>query len=179
MLAQARSWLVWTGLQNDTLPAWIAVKRTQELAPESLEATLATAYYRYWARRDYTGALAGLVAADRLLPNSAELLATIGNLQRRLGRWDEAVTVLHRAVQVDPRSTRSLLQLAWTYFYLRRGEDAEHVLDRVLLLDPQRAEALMLKVDVLMYTFGDTARAHLRAACRTSAFAVQGRRRQW
>src|SRR5687768_7032179 len=73
LLAQSRAWLLRQSLVTDTLPAWLAVQRTQELAPGSLEAILAHAYYRYFAQGDFPGALRDLEAADRLMPNSSEI----------------------------------------------------------------------------------------------------------
>ena len=73
LLARSASWDLRAGSAGDTAPAWRAVERTIALVPGSLEAHLASGYYRFYAQGDYPAALAQFDAADRLLPNDSEL----------------------------------------------------------------------------------------------------------
>jgi len=165
LLAQARSWLIRRGLETDTLWAWAAVQHTQQLAPGSLEASVAQGYYRYYSRGDFAGALEDLSAAARITPNSAELLHAIALLDRRVGRWEDAVTNLKRAAELDPRSSLTAFTLGETYTLMRRFADARRALDRAIELSPESRQAHLQSVR-LQLAMGDTAgaRAVLRGA---------------
>jgi serine/threonine-protein kinase len=168
LLAQARSWLIRRGLETDTLWAWAAVEHTQHLAPGSLEAAVAQGYYRYYARGDFAGALEDLSAAARITPDSTELLYPIALLERRLGRWDDAVTHLQRAIELDPRSSLLPYALGETYTLMRRYAEAKRALDRAIEISPGSQQAHLQSV-LLQLAMGDTAgaRAALRRATGT------------
>jgi eukaryotic-like serine/threonine-protein kinase len=159
LLAQARSWQVRQSRAYDTMPAWRAVERTRALAPGSLDAILASAYYRYYAKGDFSGALKDLSAADRLLPNSSELLFAMALLNRRLGRWDESTTLLQRAVKLDPRNAFVIGTLGETYAFMRLTQNAERALDHSLAITPHSPRTIFVKFILLEWTLGDTARA--------------------
>jgi serine/threonine-protein kinase len=166
LLARARAWLLYRYIAHDTLPAWVAVQRTQALAPGSLEAALAAGYYRYYALGDVAGALKELSAADRLMPNSSEVLAAMALLQRRVGRWDEAVALLERALKRDARNANLLVELGYTLNWMRRFDEAERALNRALVIQPQNRIAILRKYEILE-SRGDTART--RALVRAAA----------
>jgi serine/threonine-protein kinase len=166
LLAQARSWLIRRGLETDTVWASAAVRHTQQLAPGSLEAAVAQGYYRYYARGDFSGALDDLQAAARITPNSAELLHAIGLLERRVGRWEDAVTSFRRAAALDPRSSLIPFTLGETYTLMRRFADARRAIDHAIELSPESQQAHMQSVRLQM-AMGDLAGA--RAALRRAA----------
>lgn len=104
--------------------AEIAVKATEKLNPDAGESKLARGVHAYWARRDLTAARRELEAARLLLPNHPEVASFLGLIDRREGRWDEAVQNLRRASELDPRN-RSFIFNRWTtYSALRRYADA-------------------------------------------------------
>lgn len=166
LLAQMRSWQLRQGVVFDTLPAWQAVQRTQELAPGSLDAILASGYYHYYARADYTRALSEFEAARQKLPGSAEIVTAIGLVLRRLGRHDDAVTAFVRAVEMDRRSTEVRMHLADSKISLGQFSDALDLIDQVLQLSPAHAISLVGRFRLLAGAFGDTtsAIAHARRA---------------
>jgi len=165
LLAQARSWLIRRGLESDTLWAWAAVQHAQRLAPASLEAAVAQGYYRYYAQGDFAGALQDLSTAARITPNSSELLYAIALLDRRVGRWDDAVTHIRRAIELDPRNGLLSYVLGETYTLMRRFAEAKAALDHALELAPESQQAHTQAV-LLRLAMGDTAgaRAELRRA---------------
>ena len=156
LLAQVRSWLVRRGTYPDTLPAFLAARRTRELAPGSLEAATAQGYYRYYVLGDFRGALQELEAADRLLPNSVELLEVMALLQRRLGRWDESIALLERAARIEPRSVSVSMNLGQTFVLMRRRVEAERAIERGLAIAPNQAGPMLGKFE-LLESIGDTA----------------------
>ncbi len=75
-LVRAEAWLIRTGEETDTVPAWTSLDSLRQLAPDAPEVSLAEAYYRYYAHADFDGALPYAQEYRRLVP------ATL-----RAGRW--------------------------------------------------------------------------------------------
>jgi len=172
LLAQARSWLIRRGFESDTMWAWAAVQRVQRLAPGSPEAAVAQGYYRYYARGDFAGALQDLTQAARITPNSTELLYPIALLDRRLGRWDDAVAQLRRSIELDPRNAGLSFGLGETFTLMRRFPEARAALDRALQLAPESQQAHLQSV-LLYLAMGDTAGA--RSALRRATGVLSDR----
>ena len=85
---------------------------------------------------DYDGALAELEVAAKTLPNDARVFELKGYIQRRQGKQEEAVRSLERAIDLDPRNSFTLQQIALNYRYLRQFADEKSVLDRALTIEP-------------------------------------------
>ena len=79
-----------------------AVQTALHLDPDAGAAHLARAQHLYNAYRDYGRARTELETAQRTLPNSAEIAALTGYIDRRQGRWDESTVNLERAIDLDP-----------------------------------------------------------------------------
>ena len=62
-----------------------------------------------------------------------------GFVDRRQGRWDAATRTYVCALELDPRNTYTLQQLAVSYYYLRRYADQSAILDRALAILPNDA----------------------------------------
>jgi len=159
MLASARAWLIRLGDEADTTLARQALDKAHALAPGSLEARLAGAYYDYYAKADYRAALEDLTAADRLLPNSSDILQAMALLERRLGRWDEALALLRRVVARDPRNLDALHELGETAGHLRRFDEAEAAFDQALTVAPSSAIDIRSRFRQQLFGRGDTAGA--------------------
>jgi serine/threonine protein kinase len=101
-----------------------AADKALELNPELPEAHLALGYYYYWGRRDYDHALEQFTIALKGQPNNSDLCAAIGYVQRRQGKFKQAVTNLKEAVGLDPRSSDKAEELAATYRMLRKYSEA-------------------------------------------------------
>src|SRR5256712_3118993 len=93
-----------------------AADRALALGPNLPETHLALGYYRYFAQRDFTGALAEFQKDEQGLPNSVDVIRAIALIQRRLGHWDEAIAGQRRAVELDPRNIDASVNLAVTYW---------------------------------------------------------------
>jgi TolB-like protein/tRNA A-37 threonylcarbamoyl transferase component Bud32/Tfp pilus assembly protein PilF len=181
MLAQSRSWMLRNGTVSDTVPARLAADRVRALAPGSLEARLAYGYYLYYGQADYAGALEELDAADRLLPNTSEILSARGLLLRRLGRWDESLALMKRAVDLDPRSPSALSYLGESYRLLHQYDDAVATYTRLLAIDPRSSAGITNKFNVLLTGLGDSSQAaafaqsSIQLQDETSRRTIQGR----
>jgi len=172
-LSIARSFMYFNVV--DRSPALLAQAKdaadiAMRLQPEAGESWLALGYYRYWCLLDFDGGLAAFTQARQRLPNNAGVLSAISLIERRQGKWDEAVRHQEESIALDPRNARSLVQLAGYYTSLRRYPDALHEVDRVLELTPDSIDTMAFKVGILQAQGRlDEADALLRKIAPTAA----------
>jgi TolB-like protein/cytochrome c-type biogenesis protein CcmH/NrfG len=114
-----------------------SVRAAVRLQPDSGETHLAQAIHFYWGYLNYDRAREELAKAQRALPNNTRIFWILGLIDRRQGRWDEAIRNLERAVDLDPRNASTISDLGFTYFELRRYEETIAVAYRVLALEPR------------------------------------------
>jgi TolB-like protein/Flp pilus assembly protein TadD len=113
-----------------------ALDRALELDPDLPEVQIAVGYYYYHGLRDYDHALEALSLASKQRPNDSELLAAIGFIRRRQGRWDEALSYLERARRLSPRDAQLAREMGITCVPMRRHENANGYFDQAIALDP-------------------------------------------
>ncbi|PYL23298.1 MAG: hypothetical protein DMF37_10170, partial [Verrucomicrobia bacterium] len=147
LATRANEALYWFNL--DHTPVRLAQARAMAqkaltLAPDSGEAHLAQALVYYHGDRDYAHAREELAIARRTLPNSAEVYSVTGWIDRRQGRWEDAVKNLEKAAELDPRNSIILNDLAVLYDVLRRYDDEEAVFDRAIAANPSSATYFQL-----------------------------------
>jgi TolB-like protein/class 3 adenylate cyclase/Tfp pilus assembly protein PilF len=118
-----------------------SVRAAVRLQPDSGETHLAQAIHFYWGYRNYSQAREELAKAQRTLPNSARIFEFLGLIDRRQGRWDEAIRNLERAVELDPRNASTILNLGQVYLNLRRNKEAIALAYRALALEPRNIYA--------------------------------------
>ena len=123
-----------------------AVDRAVALDPNLAETHLALGYYRYYGADDFSGALAEFQLAEKNLPNNVDVIMAIALIQRRLGHWDEAIAVLQRGVELDPRNLELAFGLANAYTFKRRFSDALAMSDHILAIEPSNSEVIGLKI---------------------------------
>ena len=61
----------------------------------------------------------------------------LGQMSRWEGRWEEARQNLERAVELDPRNSSTIMDLAWVYMTLRRYPEADALAIRLQTLEPR------------------------------------------
>ncbi|MDH3427889.1 MAG: hypothetical protein OEM23_05585, partial [Gemmatimonadota bacterium] len=157
-LAQVESRLAFVG-QDDAEGARVAVERTRELAPGSVEAHLATGFYEYYGRRDFDAALSAFREAERLAPSDAEVAWAVALILRRQGNWDASTEMMKRAVQLDPRNVLRLETLAENLMQTGAPRDADVIVERALVLDPANHRARGQKIKLVVELDGNTVRA--------------------
>ena len=74
-------------------------------------------------------------------PGRVDSHVNLGIALRALGRWDEAIGALTKAVKLDPTNFEGLLMLASTHLVRREYAEADCVASKALELRPQAAEA--------------------------------------
>jgi TolB-like protein/Tfp pilus assembly protein PilF len=126
----------------------VAIQAAFRLRPDAGETHLARAENLYRGYLDYGGALADLEVARQSLPNDARILQLMGFIQRRQRRWQEATQNLERAVELDPRNTYTLQQMAWQYLFVRRYAEIKSLLAHVLAIEPNRVDTQVLLASV-------------------------------
>jgi serine/threonine protein kinase/Tfp pilus assembly protein PilF len=152
-------------LGRDHTPARLAlaeaaIEAAFRLRPDAGEAHLARAQNLYRGYLDYDGALAELEVAAKTLPNSASVFELKGYIERRQGKSEEAVRSLERAIDVDPRNSFTLQQIALTYRDLRRFSEQKSVLDRALAVDPNNIDVKLERAAADFYWKADTRPLH-------------------
>ncbi len=113
-----------------------ALREAFRIRPNAGEAHWARAFHLYNGYRDYDGALAELEIARRSLPNDSRIFGLMGSIQRRQGRWEESTRNFERAIELDPRDARILVQTAGSYGMFRRYAEQKSKLDRALTVAP-------------------------------------------
>ncbi|HUF28158.1 MAG TPA: tetratricopeptide repeat protein, partial [Gemmatimonadaceae bacterium] len=129
------------------------------LDPSLPESHIALGSYYYWGRADYDRASSAFLTARNLRPGNAAVFQQIGNVQRRQGRWTDAIASYRQASELDPRSHIIWFNLADTYFQMRQYELAGGPLDRSLTLAPDFLDGYIAKASLALAWRGDTARA--------------------
>ena len=137
-----------------------AVQAAFRLRPDSGEAHLARAQNLYRGYLDYDGALAELEVAAETLPNDAGVFELKGYILRRQGKQEEAVRSLERAIDLDPRNTFTLQQIALSYHHLRRFAEEKSVLDRALAIEPNDVDTKVARAFVEFHWKADTRPLH-------------------
>jgi len=114
-----------------------AIDSAFRLKPDSGEAHLALARHFYLGYLDYDRARDELAIAVRTLPNNARIFDLSGRVDRRQGRWHDAVRNLEHAMELDPRNVNILEAAAVTYSYMRDYGQAKAIFDRIIALEPK------------------------------------------
>ena len=123
-----------------------AAERALRLRPDLAQPHVAMAYYYYWGKLDYDRALGELAEARERQPNNADLYMAMAAVQRRQGRWPEAVANFEKAVQLDPRSTDAIGNLAETYILFRKYDEACRAADRAISIGPDISYPHWMKI---------------------------------
>jgi serine/threonine-protein kinase len=174
-LAEAEAfayWDRWDPSPKRLANAEAAARRALALQPDLPRAHLAMGFCRYWGYRDYEHALAEFAVVARTEPNDPDLIEAVGLVQRRQGKWPEAMLSLKRAVQLDPLNYSALYALGETYETIRDYPQAETVLTRAIEVAPDAPEAYGQQMVVSMNSSGslDRARTVMRDALRHMSF---------
>jgi eukaryotic-like serine/threonine-protein kinase len=136
--SQLQSWIVHTfeSTPERREKARTLAERALQLEPDLPEAHLALGFYYYYGDNDYDAALREFEVARRGLPNEAEVYLGIGAIQRRQGKWAESTANYEKAIDLNPKDTWPLQNLAFNYQMQRSFGAANKIIDRALKLDP-------------------------------------------
>ncbi len=146
-LAQARSILYYLFDRTDRQLQLTnqAVTRALALGPELPEARIALGCFYTRVRMDYERALEQFRLARERQPNNSELLWLIGSVERRQGKWDQALETLRRALSVNPRSHIFAFEVGATLHLMRRYSEAAPYYDQAAAFAPDWVPPLASK----------------------------------
>ena len=142
------------------------------LAPNAAESHEALGWYYYHGLRDFERALAEFSKVLLIQPNNTLAMASIAWVQRRQGKWADAIAGLELVNKLDPRDPWYKYELAQTYQPCRRYQDAIRQYDDAIDLQPNLTWAYLLKSFSLFNQLGRTREA--RAALEAGQ-AINGR----
>ncbi len=139
LLSRTYSLMRWFGY--DTSPQTLAAafryaERAFQIQPDLPEAHIAMGYYYYYGYRDYDRALEHFNKALRFQPNNAEIIAAIGFVERRLGRFEDSIRTLSKAISLDPRNVNLLFNNAQSFTITGRNQEAKILFERALSIAP-------------------------------------------
>jgi TolB-like protein/tetratricopeptide (TPR) repeat protein len=123
-----------------------ALERARALAPGSPAVHLAAGYFTLWVERDPAGALPEFEAASAGLPDVAEVVNAEGELFRLRGDWQLALDTFRTASSLSPRDAWPLVDVAETYWWMRRYREAAAACDEAIALAPDQAWTYLSKV---------------------------------
>jgi len=152
-------WFHWDRSEERLVKAREAVDKAFKLNPNLSEAHMALGYLYYHGYLDYKNALEHFDIARKSQPNNAEIIAGIGYVQRRQGKFKQAVTSLIHAMEFDPRSVLITYNIGETYVLIRNYIAAESFLDQTIRLNPEYSHPYALKARVYLSWKGDLERA--------------------
>jgi serine/threonine-protein kinase len=138
-----------------------AVDKALELNPELLEARTALGMYFYHGHLDYDRALEQFAIARKSQPNNNDLLQGIGLIQRRQGKFEQALANLKRASELDPLSHFLAWEVGTTLMYLRKYPEAERYYDQAISLAPDLSFAYYCKAWLYLCWEGSTEKARV------------------
>src|SRR5437763_16238784 len=93
----------------------------------------------------------------RAAPNDAEALNTAGALDRRQGRWEEALANLTRARELDPRNLSVFSNLLETFLALHRYPEADRAIGDALKVSPRAYFFTLARGALPLYQSGEIA----------------------
>ncbi len=118
-----------------------AASRALEIDPSLPEALAARGVARFYFNRDWAGAEGDFRAAIAASPSYANAHQYLANLLAALGRFDEALSEVARAEEIDPLSLLAKTSRGLCLFYARRCHEAVKGLEAALEMDPTFAPA--------------------------------------
>src|SRR6266705_149126 len=171
-------WFYYDRNESRLVQASPAAEKALQLRPELPEAHLAMGYYYYWGHLDYDRALREFAIVQAHQPNNGDVLAATAFVQRRQGKWAEALANLTKAIKLDPRSNTLPFEVGLTNVLIRRYPEAEQYLDRAIELAPEWPEPYTDRDRLYLSWEGNTHKAErslLQSLGKTDRLVLPGR----
>ncbi len=142
-------------------------KRAVETGGDFAEGNVAFGIYFFRGIRDYQGALKFFQKALALEPQNAEALASIANIQRRVGSWNESLDSYRAASRVNPLDPILHYNYANTLLCMRRYMESLEIADGARERIGHHPALEVVRNDIFFYWKGDI------EPLRNAAFAAQ------
>jgi class 3 adenylate cyclase/TolB-like protein/Tfp pilus assembly protein PilF len=126
-----------------------ALNEAIRLQPDLTDTQLARGYFEYWVEHDFQGALALMQQLRPSLPNNVEILQIISFISARLGKWQDSVDSINKAVALNPRDLFTRLQASQILMATRNFTGVVQLLDNALQIWPNNTDLLGRKAFAL------------------------------
>lgn len=145
-----------------------------ELVPNLPQAHQSMGDFYMYVTREHEKSLAALAIAARGMPGSSDVQQTIADVQRRTGDFEASIATTARAIDLDPRNTRLLLQQATSYAHIHDAAQFHRHLDRVLEIEPDSDAVPRLRLRYGLMLGDDLAGLRLRAIVEDTSNEIDG-----
>ncbi|MEJ2704214.1 MAG: protein kinase, partial [Sedimentisphaerales bacterium] len=152
-------WVYYDRSEERLVEAEKAARRALQLEPDLPEAHMALGRYYLAGRFDYDRAYEQFAIVLKSHPNHVSALASTGSTQKRQGKFEEALVNLKRAYELNPASTFLPDRIAHTLRFLRRYEEEQRYLDKLISLAPDRPWNYVKKAESCLLWQGDIDKA--------------------
>jgi serine/threonine-protein kinase len=150
-IARAQSSISYTAPTKEGVErAHYAAERALALAGDRAEGPLAMGAYLLNISIDLPGARAQFLEGLKREPSNAALLTSLANVERSMGRFDDALSHARQAQLVDPRSIGPARRVAGALHDLRRYPEELVAWDRTLSLAPDNLGTIQGKAFAFM-----------------------------
>jgi len=139
--------------------AWENIQKSRAIDDNSAFLYSAEAAYYYFGFRDYNKALEATNKAITLSPNFAPAYEIKGYTLRRMGRFDESINALDMAASLNPRATYALQENAETIVSLRRYQETEQYIHKIINIRPENTSISFIKAILLVRRDSDIVQA--------------------
>ena len=139
----------WLSKRGDPNAAFLALARAQRAAPDDPRPLIALGRHAFEAE-NFLLALDYLERAHNAAPNNLDARCEYGRVLSRIGRHEEAFTILEEAHLQNPDAVRYLLQLGWARYRAGQSQRAVSDFDAVLERQPSSVEAHYGRARALM-----------------------------
>jgi TolB-like protein/class 3 adenylate cyclase/predicted Zn-dependent protease len=126
-----------------------ALNEAIRLQPDLTDAQLARGYFQYWVEHNYQGALTLMQQLRSSLPNNAEILQIISFISARLGKWQDSVDSINKAVTLNPRDLFTRIQAEHIVMATRDFAGVTQMVDNALQIWPNNTDLLGYKAFAL------------------------------
>ena len=123
-----------------------ALNEAIRLEPDLTDVQLARGYFKYWVDHDYPGALALMQQLRTSLPNNVEVLQVIAFISARIGKWQDSVDSIKKALELNPRDLFTHIQADRIILATRDFEGVIQIVDKALQIWPNNTDLLGYKV---------------------------------
>jgi len=118
-------------------PAKEAIDTAVRLAPDDPDVVEGVGDFYYYGYRDYTRATEQYLRLAQMRPNYPAMFFSLGLIQRRQGRMTDALPNLQRGLKLDPNNETYVLEYASSLNAVRRYDEADALLRRLLEQHPR------------------------------------------
>jgi len=111
-----------------------AVEKALALSPELPKALMAAGVYQRVVAQDSSRAIQVFRRGLQIAPDNVDLLRNLGYADEESGQPEQALSVMQRAAELDPRNWQNQLGLAEVFIFLHRPRAARDAAERGLAL---------------------------------------------